>query len=53
MERLTNDLFKPLAQTESKRLVGGLQSDYVWTCGTVGHTADGTPVGGWTKDPYA
>jgi len=24
MERLTNDLFKPLTQTESKRLVGGL-----------------------------
>jgi hypothetical protein len=23
MERLTNDLFKPLIQTESERLVGG------------------------------
>jgi hypothetical protein len=25
MERLTDDLFKPLAQTESKRLVGGVE----------------------------
>jgi hypothetical protein len=25
MERLTNDLFKPLTQAESKRLVGGVQ----------------------------
>jgi len=53
MERLTNDLFKPLTQTESKCLVGGLPSNYVWTCGTVGHMPDGTPVGGWVKDPYA
>jgi len=40
MERLTEDLFKPLTQTESKRLVGGVAPP-VYCLDRCGTTTDG------------